>query len=1264
MTVTFTANAAAAGGNVTLAQKMGSDFNYIPHTVTSGTNTIDVDFVYNDDYDAEYTDLLLGGLGNNSEITGISFGTPSERPTAPVGVGMNYTMGLEHAGGKTVTVTWTDPTSVASTSYIVNLKNSSGTVINTITGVTAKTFTFVDGAKDSNNQTITISPHATYDAEVATVLGGNTSAYTASSNTVDTGDWIRMGSITEWPNEDTLAIDANTRVSSVYGNLYYYYSGYNSLSTIRLKKTSNAESDPANYYYHKVGRKNSAVFNNIENGTRCRLTVTFTANAAASGKVTLQQTLASESTYTDYDVEAGTENTFSVDCDYNSTYANEYTELLLGGLGANSEITGISFSVTVLEHWTAGTADGGWHDVGDYGYHIPSGLTGMYSTDTGYNFSLKSTQVNHQWNAFYVGTKEMQIYSGSVYSYDIRFHRTKPVTDPTDNQNRVYLHILYDTGQDYELGYGICDETGSIRFTGDTATNINTQEGVNIPNNATTARLYWICQWPGTNERFSVDPVSGSKYTFEELWRPVDETQEVREGKFKFVDKDGGALQYKPSQTSGTGSCDVRVHNGSEDPWVPYIKTNFAEGDYGVNFVEGNEYIATITFDSNKVVTTENNKGIRISDYNSGQGNSIALTGNSFEITFIYKDGYDITAGLGYLGDGIILSNFNVSIRDGAPTMPLTNDGTNVIANWGGMSGVSGATKLVYVSFGEQKIIDVSGQSSYTFPSPFYPDNDTEVELYDSYTSSEVHGTKLTRATALADFQIMDARVDGIAHANTNNIIKMVLKNVGTGKVIASDANQKFIYLTARQDDWRNYKYLCPDPQDLATDVVLDPNEEFDENSPFFERPCIDAWRVYEEGTYTIRCQVNETKIIREKNYANNSFTFRKEVSTQLADDTAVLGFQLNTNKSPGGPSEFSPSYRTVCRANKQVVVKEGDYAFDEDGNRLDVPTGTYTADDNNFEYGFVYAYRDKAGLTSKNEDELMTFAGAKGNDYIKTLKANSKVDIDKWTTKDGSTYNKDNSFFFALTLKDLYYTTDQIEQVYTFRSYLKFTTGGKEYIVYPKDVYSTSMYDIAEDLYRNKKMPSEAAHNYLYDNILNIVSMKHNAQNIGKAMMKKLRTSGEMTSSSSPHYRSLNNVYQDMTFYALCSDAEGKTGTQYDAMIYLYADNIKRVKKNDEGKTYEISGEPKSDEVVKQSAYTYNGYTYTHDREFRSIRLDKSGEYNSFLAALNASKTESETNYESVYDWIYGEVPHDTGFYKKVDYSWDSNLDKDYGTE
>ena len=1246
MTITYTAAGDNVGGTLRVHQEgYGNNGDDV---VTSGTNTVSVDFVNNTalNTSANKTQLQLASINAGTEIkvTNIAF---TELPKEVAGVGIGTQLGMANAGGSYVSTGWDDQLKVSGTTYEISLLDSSDQILNVLTATVADAnIKFVDGETDANNDPISIDPNTTYKTQVVTLLGGERSD-PVYSPTENTGEWVRMGSTGSYEAEDVLNVSGNTRVSSVWGNLYYRYDHTSSLSDLQLKRADTpAQSDPALYYFYKVGQKNSTVFSGVENGAKCRLTVSFTANEAASGTMTLQQVLGAEPTYTNHTVTAGA-NTFSVECDYNSAYANEYTDLLLGGVGPNTEITGITFSVEVLEHWTAGTADGGWHDVGDYGYHIPTGLSGAYSTDTSYSFSLKSIQVNDQWNEFYVGTREMQIYPGSTYSYDIRFHRTKPVTDPTNNQNRVYLHILYNTGQDYELGYGVCDASGSIRFTGDTGTNLNTQQGVNIPDDATSARLYWICQWPGTNERFSVDPVSGDKYTFEEIWRAVDREQAVRDGKYKFIDKDGGALQYRPSQTSGTGNCDVKVKNGFTDPWVPYLKTNFAEGDYGVDFVEGNEYVATVTFDSSKAITTDGNSGIHLSDYNGGAGNSVALTGNSYVITFIYKDGYDITAGLGYMGDGVELSNFNVSVRDGAPTMKLTNNGTNVVANWENMPEAAGYTKLVYVSRGELVVEEVSNPY-YIFAADRAPDNDTEVELYDSYEVGNP-GTKLLRATALADLEIVNARVEGTAHANTNNIIKMTIRNTGTGTVIASDENQKFIYLMARQGDWKNYKYLCPDPlQEVPrTPVVLSPNEEFNDSSPANERPNIDAWRVEEEGTYTINCTINETKIIREKDYTNNTFTFTKEVSTQLADDTAVLGFQLNSNKEVDGPSEFNPSYRTVCRANKQVVVKDGDTAWTDEGTSETVPTGTYNVK----AYGFVYALRDKAGLNSKNEDELMSFNGAKENDYIKTYEAQEEVDIDEWTTKEGSTYNKDNSYFFALTMKDLYYTTDQYETTYTFRSYLQFEAGGKTYTVYPKDVYSTSMYDIAEDLYRYKKMPSEAAHNFLYDNILNIVAMKHNYGKIGNALKDNLWYGWQ---DSEENYAIADRISRDIYYYAMCSDPKYKEGDDYDDMIYKYSDISEGV--YDPTEKGGFSG---------TDIYTGTQYKYTHDHYFRSIWLDREGKNDSFLDILNTDcRWNSDTPYRSIYDYIYGEIDHDNGFYKKVEYSWDSNLDKDFGTE
>ena len=1228
-------------------------------TVVSGTNTFTADIIANSalNINSNFIQIQYAGVNTDTVLDNFTYSVV-EVPREVSGVGIGSSIGLTNAGGKYVSTAWDDRAQATGTTYVVSLLDSNDQILYTKTVAgTESSFKFMDGATDDNGATITINPNTTYKTQVVTKIGTATSDPVPSDQSTNTGVWMRMGSAGSYEAEDVLNVSGNARVSSVWGNLYYRYDHTSSLSDLQLKRADTpAQSDPALYYYYKVGQKNSTVFSGVENGARCRLTVSFTANEAASGTMTLQQVLGAEPTYTNHTVTAGA-NTFSVECDYNSAYANEYTDLLLGGVGPNTEITGITFSVEVLEHWTAGTV-GEWVDVGDYGYHIMDDQSGYYSTDTSDPFALK-VQWDHwseyiqRWAPFYVGTNEKTVYPGSVYSYDIDFHRTNPQTSSEVVQNvplnRVTLHILYDNGvpefeadgvtprRDKEITYGTCDANGNISFEGT----------VPIDEAATSARLYWVVQYPVGGERLSVDP-DGNHYEFEEVWRAVDREQAVRDGKYKFIDKDGGAMQYKPSQTSGTGSVDVRVQDGFTDPWVPYLKTNFAEGDYGVDFVEGNEYVATITFDSNKAVTTDGYKGIRFSDYNAGQPNSIALEDNEFEITFVYKDGYDITAGLGWLGEsGVELSNFNVAIRDGAPTMPLTNDGTDVVADWTGMEEAAGATKLVYVSKGELVIEDVTNVSSFTFTR--YPDNDTEVELYDSYTSTEVHGTKLLRATALADMTILDATVDGIAHANTNNIIHLTIKNIGTGTVVcADDYRQQFIYLVARQGDWKNYKYLCPDPHDGKTPhetVFMEPNQVYDKTTTDARvAPNIDAWRVEEEGTYTINCSINETKIIREKDYTNNNFTFTKDVSTQLADDTAVLGFQLNSNKSSGGPSEYNPSYRTVCRANKQVVVKEGDTAWTDEGTSEEVPLGTYNVKN----YGFVYALRDQAGINSKNEDALMSFNGAKQNDYIKTYEAQEEVDIDEWTTKEGSTYNKDNSYFFALTMKDLYYTTDQYETTYTFRSYLQFEAGGKTYTVYPKDVYSTSMYDIAEDLYRYKKMPSEAAHNFLYDNILNIVAMKHNYGKINLAMKDALWWGGEDTEDN---FEIVDDLTKDMYYNALCSDPTYKEDAdpEHRAMIYKYSDN-----------------DPNALPGLDGIDYGEDNYKYTHDHKFRSIRLDRSGNYDSFLATLNKDGVRyySDTSYDSVYDWIYGEIDHDNGFYKKVEYSWDSNLDKDFGTE
>ena len=533
----------------------------------------------------------------------------------------------------------------------------------------------------------------------------------------------------------------------------------------------------------------------------------------------------------------------------------------------------------------------------------------------------------------------------------------------------------------------------------------------------------------------------------------------------------------------------------------------------------------------------------------------------------------------------------------------LTNDGTNVVADWSELN--IAPAKLTYTSEGVDYEVTSFVDSTYTF-SAHYPDNGSEVLLLDN--NDEI----LARVVAFADLTITKVFInrpegqetDGVIHANTNNTVNVFVKNIGVAR--ANSNTVQDIYVKVSHDDWYNHAF--------DKDTILLPNQDVEEK--------VYGLRYSEPGTYSIECTVNDGYVILESSVDNNSTTKQFEIDTQIEDDTAVLGFQINTNKAEGSPSEFNPSYRTVCRASKRVYPVGG-------------PAEGYAVTN----YGFIYALTEQADLDDPfNQMRLSEDGGQAGtNEYIKSYQAQSTLDLDEWTTKDGSTYNNDNSYFYALTIYDKYYTTDQYETNYTYRSYLQYRDNNNVlHTVYPKDIYSASLYEIAEDLYKFEKMPTKGSHDFLYDNILNIVSMKHNHQAIAMDMMTKLHSAGKMPSASSPNYRYCNMINKDLTYYALCSDPKGHTPAedpQYAYMIYRYS---------------------------KAKAET--GYeNYTHDDQFTSIQLSEAGGTSTFVNDLNYC---TDSDYETVFDWIYNEIDHDKGFYKKVAYEWDTNLDKDYGTE
>ena len=339
---------------------------------------------------------------------------------------------MTNAGGSYVSTSWNDQVKLAGSTYEISLLDSSDQVLNVLTATVADTsIKFVDGATDANGDPITISPNTTYKTKVVTIKGTERSSAVPSDATTNTGEWIKMGKVDESGSADVLTVPTNGRVTSEWANLAYHYNYTSSLSTLKLKRLSAAEASADYYHYYKVGQKNSTVYSTLQNGQRARLTATFTANAAAAGQtVVLKQNFGSDTT-TNHTVTNGS-NTITVDFNYSSSTPDEYTELYLGGLGTDAEITGLTFSVQVLETWTDGTADGGWHDVGDYAYHIPSDESAQYSTDSSSRFAMKIHWQNYdqwtaRWKEFFVGTNEKTVYPGSVYSYSINFNRTHPV---------------------------------------------------------------------------------------------------------------------------------------------------------------------------------------------------------------------------------------------------------------------------------------------------------------------------------------------------------------------------------------------------------------------------------------------------------------------------------------------------------------------------------------------------------------------------------------------------------------------------------------------------------------------------------------------------------------------------------------------------------------------------------------------------------------------------------------------------------------------
>lgn len=162
--------------------------------------------------------------------------------------------------------------------------------------------------------------------------------------------------------------------------------------------------------------------------------------------------------------------------------------------------------------------------------------------------------------------------------------------------------------------------------------------------------------------------------------------------------------------------------------------------------------------------------------------------------------------------------------------------------------------------------------------------------------------------------------------------------------------------------------------------------------------------------------------------------------------------------------------------------------------------------------------------------------------------------------------------------------------------------------VVYGHNVYKANMYEIAQNLYESQKMGTKAAHDFLYTNVLNVVDMYNHSSQISNAMFKALN----ITSYDDPGYSLVESMSYDIFDYARCLE----------------------------------------------------GYTYQGRGEFRCSEVE-----NELLTLLN---TAQETQYDSVYQWIYHETSNYgkkdgtkyQGCYRLTEYGWDSSIDKEFYTE
>lgn len=320
-----------------------------------------------------------------------------------------------------------------------------------------------------------------------------------------------------------------------------------------------------------------------------------------------------------------------------------------------------------------------------------------------------------------------------------------------------------------------------------------------------------------------------------------------------------------------------------------------------------------------------------------------------------------------------------------------------------------------------------------------------------------------------------------------------------------------------------------------------------------------------------------------------NTIYIKMHSLVEAPGDVDIQAFQMNTNANKGEVSEFNPSFRVVSRASKIIA----DENIEKGKIRAITAYGTiYTNDVDN-----VTDQQMLVGNDGNLSSDIVQ------NENVKWLEAyddeKEKGTLTNWS---GSTGEK-NCSYYAVTFKCLNYSVEELTETYKVRAYAVDEDGR---YLYGDTISKTSVYDIAKVLYDNNSMLSEAAHNFLYENVLNIVSINQNYSKIGTAMLKEL---GVRTKDDD--YNLVNNAYKDLYYYT------------------------------------ELKKEYKMDSYASRGAFVCRTQTKLTD----GTTVDTEEK---LLKRLNATKN---TSYSSVAEWIQENVATENGFYKVNPYDSTKNV-------